>query len=144
MPILEIIEDRLDQKCAKCGHVHQLPLDDLVAGVNREGQGAAQVISLPSCTECGAKEFLVRSPDDEPEHSSPGCYVHRHRLLVDNVHANLMKRGQVAEGFDPKSIRPRKGFSNKLKKWFPKGLKLERQEEQKEHPDVVGREPNAE
>ncbi len=139
MPIQEIHEDRIDQKCAKCGEVLNIPLDDLTAGVKNGEQVMAQIIKLSPCAKCGAQEFFIRAPDDEPEHPSPGCYGHLHRLLVDDLHAKLVEREQVAEGFDLDAVSPREKLKDELKKWFPKDFKLERQAEQEPRPDTVER-----
>ncbi len=139
MPILEMHEDRIDQECAKCGEVHQVALDDLTAGVKNEVLTAPPFVKLPQCSNCGAQEYLARSPDDEPDHPSPGCFGHLHRLLVDNLHAKLVEREQVTEGVEMETVKPRKKLKDELKKWFPKDFKLERQAEQEPRPDTIER-----
>lgn len=84
MPILTFHDDQLTQRCAACGAERDLAADALA---NRDDVPPG-VLALPACP-CGAREFLVRSPANEPPHPQPGSFGHRHRLLVDALAAAL-------------------------------------------------------
>jgi hypothetical protein len=92
MAIREIRVSDFDQECIKCGRVVAVPFTAIAAGVSREGQVNPNVVALPVCAACGSAEFLLRSPYDE-EHPSQGSYGHKHKLLVDKLHAELVQRG---------------------------------------------------
>jgi hypothetical protein len=61
---------------------------------------------------------------------APGSFGHLHRLLVDAVHAELVKRKRVIpllkdkQGrVDPTLAKP--VATEELARWFPQGLKIE-------------------
>lgn len=83
MPILTIHDDQLTQRCAACGAERDLSADALT-----DRRDEPQILVLPACP-CGAREFLVSSPANEPPHPQPGSFGHRHRLLVDALAAAL-------------------------------------------------------
>jgi hypothetical protein len=130
MAIREIFEDDIEQACEVCGAVRRVPDTDVVVGVERDGQFDAKVVQLPNCSSCGAREFLIRSADDEPEHPSPGSFGHRHRLMVDALHSKLVKEGRVADGIDPQKAQGRERSSEELDRWFKGRLRAQRMKEQ--------------
>lgn len=126
MPIEELADDHLVQRCAHCAAAHTVQHTAIAAGVaTTAGPVEPAVVALPACAACGAQEFLVRSPAGAPEPAAPGGYGHLHRLLVDCLHARLVARGRV-----PKEIRKAGGAAaaafdeGALKRWFPAGLRL--------------------
>jgi len=123
MPIREIRADDLDQECIKCGAVIGVPLTAIAAGLSRSGQANPNVVAMPVCTVCGSAEFLLRSPDDEV-HPSEGSYCHKHKLLVDKLHAKLVQRGRLGEGLKPEDVPTKEPPAAVIDKWFKDGLKL--------------------
>jgi len=123
MPIREIREDDLDQECSKCGNVASVSVNDLGAGLVRESQVNPNVVAMPVCAVCGSTEFLLRSPDDE-NHPSQGSYGHKHKLLVDKLHAKLVQRGRLGEGLKPEDVATKEPPAAVMDKWFKDGLKL--------------------
>jgi len=124
MPIREIRADDLDQECIKCGRVVAVPFTAIAAGVSREGQVNPNVVAMPVCTACGAAEFLLRSPNDE-EHPAQGSYGHKHRLLVDKLHAKLVQRGRLAQGLKPEDVPTKEPPAAVMDKWCKDGFRLE-------------------
>ena len=91
MTIQEITSDEVEQCCENCGQTRRLKLADLTVGVTREEEPPdAKVVPLPKCENCGAAEFLFPSPEDEPDHPSPGSFGHLHRIMVDVLHSQLL------------------------------------------------------
>ena len=123
MPIREIRANDLDQDCAKCGAVVTVAVSAIVAGVSHEGQVNSNVVAMPVCAACGAAEFLLRSPTGE-DHPSQGSYGHKHKLLVDKLHAKLVQRGRVAEGLTPEQVPTKEPPAAIMDKRFKDGLKL--------------------
>lgn len=82
MPILQITNDDVIQRCAVCDSRNELSASDLTP--TGEPGAPSGIVALPAC-RCGAVEFLVRAPKDEPPHPAPGSFGHRHRVLVDAV-----------------------------------------------------------
>mgnify|MGYP001599539336 FL=1 len=123
MPIREIRANDLDQECAKCGRVVAVPVTAIVAGISREGQVNSNVVAMPGCTGCGSVEFLLRSPTGE-DHPSQGSYGHRHKLLVDTLHAKLVKGGRLAQGLTPETAPIKEPPTAVMDRWFTDGLKL--------------------
>ena len=124
MPIREIREDDLDQECRKCGNVAVVAVGNIAAGIVRQGQANANVVVMPVCAVCGSAEFLLRSPDQENEHPSKGSYGHKHKLLVDKLHAKLVQRGRLGEGLKPEDVATKEPPAAVMDKWFKDGLKL--------------------
>ncbi len=130
MSIHELNTSDVLQRCGKCAAENRIVLDSLEVGVARDDQTDAGVVPLPACPTCRSTEFLLRSPDNEPAHPAPGSFGHLHRMLVDEVHAELVKRKKVIpllkdkQGVvDPKLARP--VAAEDVARWFPKGLKIE-------------------
>jgi len=130
MSIHEMTSTEVVQRCGKCAAENRIALDTLEVGVARDEQTDASVVPLPACPKCRSTEFLLRSPNDEPAHPAPGSFGHLHRLLVDEMHAELVKRKKVIpllkdnQGrVDPKLAKP--VAAEELARWFPQGLKIE-------------------
>jgi hypothetical protein len=47
-----------------------------------------------------------------------------HRLLVDELHAKLVKGNRVANGIDSKTVQVRQPTAEVIGRYFPGGLKL--------------------
>lgn len=130
MSIHEMTSTEVLQRCGKCAAENRIALDTLEVGVARDEQTDGSVVPLPACPTCRSTEFLLRSPNDEPAHPGPGSFGHLHRLLVDEMHAELVKRKKVIpllkdnQGrVDPKLAKP--VAAEELARWFPQGLKIE-------------------
>ena len=130
MSIHEMTSTEVVQRCGRCAAENRIALDTLEVGVARDEQTDASVVPLPACPTCRSTEFLLRSPNDEPAHPAPGSFGHLHRLLVDEMHAELVKRKKVIpllkdnQGrVDPKLAKP--VAAEELARWFPQGLKIE-------------------
>lgn len=130
MSIHEMTSTEVVQRCGKCAAENRIALDTLEVGVARDEQTDASVVPLPACPTCRSTEFLLRSPNDEPAHPAPGSFGHLHRLLVDEMHAELVKRKKVIpllkdnQGrVDPKLAKP--VAAEERSRWFPQGLKIE-------------------
>ena len=130
MSIHEMTSTEVVQRCGRCAAENRIALDTLEVGVARDEQTDASVVPLPACPTCRSTEFLLRSPNDEPAHPAPGSFGHLHRLLVDEMHAELVKRKKVIpllkdnQGrVDPKLAKP--VAVEELARWFPQGLKIE-------------------
>jgi len=119
MPIIEITESQLVQRCEACSKTRGLGLDDL----HPTDEGGT-VLAIPACP-CGAVEFIMGAPDDEPEHPAPGSFGHRHRLVV-NALVDTVRRRAKGEAGGPldTAVTQHIGRSD-LSKWFPDGVRLE-------------------
>lgn len=129
MPLVEIREADVSQRCANCDAVHSIQISSLEVGVAFGAQRDGRVVSLPPCACCGATEFLIRSSERESSPRMAGSRGHLHRMLVDHLHAELVQRAQV-EGASGGAAA--KGELQALplreeerKRWFPHGLKIE-------------------
>jgi hypothetical protein len=130
MAISEVTDTDVFQHCDACGDERRVLLDALTVGVAHEDRADGRVVPMPPCPVCGATEFLVRVPDNEPEHPSPGSFGHRHRMLVDHLHAELVGQDKVVaplldqEGHAPASLaRP---LTTEAKdRWFARGMKID-------------------
>lgn len=133
MAILEVTTTDVLQRCENCETERRIPLAGIQAGVQIDNVGAADptIVPLPQCPECNSFEYLIREPDDEPPHPSPGSFGHLHRLLVNQLHATLVGSGKVHPFLKDKNgkINPRiakpvdKATTDK---YFPGGLKIGR------------------
>ncbi len=126
MPVIKILEDRIKQECISCEKTHDIPFSDITVGVVREDQIDGKLIQLPACKRCGAQEFLIRSSDNEPEHSNPGSFGHLHRLLVDILHSKLVEKGNIIPDIDPQSLLNNNPISELVSRYFGETLKIER------------------
>jgi hypothetical protein len=121
MAIQEITETELVQRCAKCDRENRLVLADLEVGLEHEDQVEESIVPLPECPTCHSREFLLRSPVEEQEHPAQGSSGYLHRLLVDDLHAELVKKGRVVERLVGKTEQ----IATEIKaRFFDKGLKL--------------------
>lgn len=125
MAIREIRTSDFDQECAKCGAVRAVTFSSVEVGVARDNQVDSRIVPLPPCQTCGATEFLLRSPTGE-EHPTPGSYGHLHRVLVDELHARLVKANRVANGIDAKTVPLKEPSAETIGRYFSAGLKLPR------------------
>lgn len=127
MAIQEITTTEVIQRCAKCDAENRVALDSLEVGVEREGQVDDAIVPMPECQTCHSREFLVRSPADEQEYagarSSPG---HLHRLIIDELHAELVKKGRVVATLRKRSgkVLTRPIGDETRASLFKQGLKL--------------------
>jgi len=135
MPIRELKDESFEQECSRCGAIRKVTFDEIAVGVERDDHFDGSIIPILPCADCGAAEFLIRSPENEPEHPSPGSFGHLHRLLTDKLHAQLVKTDHLADGY-PSDEKPatKEPTDEDLAKWFKNGLKLERTVE-KEQPE---------
>jgi DNA-directed RNA polymerase subunit RPC12/RpoP len=97
MAIQEITSTELVQRCAKCDRENRIALANLEVGVERDDQVEDSVVPLPECPTCRSREFLLRSPASEQAHPAQGSSGHLHRLIVDELHSELVKKGRVVE-----------------------------------------------
>lgn len=132
MPIQEIHEAALEHVCIVCGYTQTTPFDMLVVGVERGDEVNDRVMALQPCAGCGAGETLAASPENEPEHPAPGSFGHRHRLLVDLLHARLVREGRVLPALLQQDIYTHEPGSATLETWFSGRLRLERNRPQTE------------
>ena len=144
MAIHEVTTTDVLQRCEACDDEHRILIDDLEVGVVRDQQVDGRLVPMPPCPVCGAVEFLVRAPDDEPEHPSQGSFGHLHRMLVDELHADLVTRGRTnaalrdAEGGIPTNLA-KPLSTEKRERWFSKGMRARRRLEQPERsPEPEG------
>jgi hypothetical protein len=141
MPLQEVNETDVLQRCAKCSSLNLIALDSLVIGVQREGLVDGRIVLIPPCPSCSSSEFLVRTPDEELEHPAPGSFGHLHRLLVDHVHARLVRMGRVIPSLQSHPVEhliAKTLAETTLERWFPSGLKLASPEELRERPSPQG------
>lgn len=126
MPIRELFADRIEQECIACGDVHDVLFTAFTVGVKRETQINAKLMQLPACPVCGAVEFLATSPDDDPDHPSPGSFGHKHKLLVDKLNGQMVRDGRYLSGLDPATLLNKEPSDATLQQWFPGGRQLRR------------------
>lgn len=131
MAIHEVTTNDVLQRCEACEDEHRVLIDDLEVGGARGDQVDGRLVPMPPCPACGAVEFLVRAPEDEPDHSSQGSFEHMHRMLVDHLHAELITRDKVhaalrdCKGCLPESLA-RPLSTEKRERWFAAGLRARR------------------
>jgi hypothetical protein len=90
MPIAVLGDDYLDQQCALCEDVHRVAYSQLEAGgASAPSADDPNVLALPPCPVCHAREFLIRSSSDvdEPGADAPADpgESHRHQSLVNQL-----------------------------------------------------------
>lgn len=117
--MVEYMEDqRIGVRCAMCAERRVVDLSGLLV---RTLSSVTATVTLPPCN-CGAVEFLVRA--HRAASDGQGGDVRRHQLLVDHLHATLVRRAQVTnDSKDPEKVCP-PVVDEVLKRWFPDGLKL--------------------
>lgn len=127
MAIQEITSTELVQRCAKCDRENRIALASIEVGVERDEQIEDDVVPLPECPTCRSREFLIRSPVDEQEYPAQyGSAGHLHRLLVDELHSQLVKRGRVVERIRNKAgeVLTRPMATETMRLFFDKGLRM--------------------
>lgn len=130
MSIHEVTESDVLQRCAGCGDEHRVPIDALEVGVARDDQVDPFLVPMPPCAVCGSTEFLVRAPDNEPEYPSPGSFGHLHRMLIDHLHAELVRRDKVVAPLRDSERRAPASLGRPLttearERWFPRGMRID-------------------
>lgn len=141
MAIYEVLDDNILQRCENCMSANLLALDDLLVGVEHEGKTDERIVPLPACSACGSGEYLIRTAKEDPEHPVPGSFGHLHRLLVDHVHAELVRRKRVASSLRERtaeSLVAKTVADTAFRRWFPQGLKLMMPEGPREAPPGKG------
>jgi hypothetical protein len=126
MPIEQLLDDHLVQRCAGCATTRTIPHASLVAGVGGSSGMPFDpaVIEMPACAACKAQEFFVRSGAEVPSVPAPG-YGHLHRLLVDRLHDMLVAQKRVVPDAPTTAIRVGPPVDDAtMKRWFPNGLVL--------------------
>ena len=126
MAIQEITDLEIVQRCAGCDRENRVALANLAVGVERAEQVEDGVVLLPECPTCRSREFLVRSPASEQAHPAQGSSGHLHRLMVDELHSQLVKKGRVVEPLVGKVEQiVTKPIATEVRgRFFDKGLKL--------------------
>ena len=126
MAIQEITDTEIVQRCAGCDRENRVALANLAVGVERGEQVEDGVVPLPECPTCRSREFLVRSPASEQAHPSQGSSGHLHRLVVDELLSQLVKKGRVVERLVGKveQIVTKPIATEVRARFFDKGLKL--------------------
>ena len=126
MAIQEITDVEIVQRCAGCDRENRVALANLAVGVEHAEQVEDGVVPLPECPTCRSREFLVRSPASEQAHPSQGSSGHLHRLMVDELHSQLVKKGRVVERLVGKveQIVTKPIATEVRARFFDKGLKL--------------------
>jgi hypothetical protein len=123
MPIEELTQDEVLQRCAVCQTATRVKLGGLSLGVGSTfGDDVdARVLRLPRCPSCKAEEFLIRSATGEPT-AAKGGYAYLHRLLVDQLHASLAQQGRFDSRLKALALSDLAPAT--VKEFFPHGLKL--------------------
>ena len=122
MPIVQVSTDHLRQLCTVCQQRRDVPFDSLSFTGEPDGPDTG-ILAIPPCG-CGATEFLVRAPQDEPEHPLPGSYGHLHRLMVDALVDALQLR-DADSAMDVLAVVNENLGVDAVEKWFPNGLQAE-------------------
>lgn len=123
MPIEELTNEDVLQRCSACQSTARVRLATLSIGVGSTVPDDidGRVTRLPPCATCKAEEFLVRSVDGQPL-PPVGSYAHLHRLLVDQLHAQLAKTGRVDKRVG--KLKLAELSAAQRKEFFPDGLRL--------------------
>jgi len=129
MPIIEITDSHAVQRCACCGHRRELAVGDLLPTDER-----GTVLTLPACP-CGAVEFLIGTPEDEPEYPAPGSFGHQHRLVVNALVDAVRHGGDDGEANSLRTVVAERIGQKAIGDWFPDGLRLEPSESISDVPE---------
>lgn len=94
--LLQVTSTNLEQRCDVCGARRLVAFTDILAGL--EGGDPPEpldpnIIALPVCTDCGAREFLNRVPASEPSASRDAG---EHRRAVNALHEALIEAGRAS------------------------------------------------
>ncbi|RJS13749.1 hypothetical protein DRW03_35870 [Corallococcus sp. H22C18031201] len=129
MPLHEITQQHVMQRCFRCDSDNRTALDALEVGIARREDVDDSLVQLPPCPSCRSTEFLVRSDEGEPAHPAPGSFGHQHRLLVDHLHAELLQRGRLHAALKSKEgnrkLVARALTQEESARWFPQGLRID-------------------
>ena len=96
MPIKQLKNDSITQKCAKCGADRDIKYSDIELGIEIDsgaGFKDTNVIALPPCYKCGAKEFLLRTWDKSNDRETSTRLLHR--KAVNRLAMNLKNMGRI-------------------------------------------------
>jgi len=111
--LLKVMSDSIQQRCDACGAERALEHTSLQVGFVHGDPPVPMdpnVIALPSCTDCGASEFLNRVAATDPDEVTDTA---DHRRGVNALHAALVAAGRAAPGlsewFASESIDTDKG-----------------------------------
>lgn len=118
MPVQKLSKNTLEQYCALCRQANTVKLTSLELGVSGAGGTRANkdIILLPPCPTCGAREQLVRLWN-QPADDVPDTHQRQHRRLVNRLGAMLKHVGRIDPGCvddiagepnDPPDIHPTK------------------------------------
>lgn len=127
MAIQEITGTEAVQRCAGCDSENHIAFSALEVGIERDEQVDDSIVALPACPTCHAREFLLRSPAVELQYPlQDGSAGHLHRLIVDELHAELVKKGRVVERLrkDVSKVLTRPIATETRASLFKQGLKL--------------------
>ena len=118
--MIESMEDeRIHVRCAECNERRDVRLRGLEV---RTLDSSTAIVAMPTC-RCGAVEFLVRA--SRPAPPEPGSMSHRHQLLVDHLHAELVQAGRITrDSKDAEKVCPPVPAAE-LERWFAGRLSLE-------------------
>jgi hypothetical protein len=96
MPIKQLRNDSITQRCAKCGTERDIEFSDLEIGVEIDSEAGfkdTNIIALPACVKCGSKEFLLRNWDKSNEPDTSGRLLHR--KTVNRLAQYLKEMGRI-------------------------------------------------
>lgn len=96
--LLKVMHDSIVQRCDACGARRELTCASLEAGVafgDPPTPMSPDIIALPACSSCGAREFLQRVASTDPAEVSETA---EHRRGVNALHAALVAAGRTAPG----------------------------------------------
>jgi hypothetical protein len=127
MPLQSLTSGAVHQRCIACGEVRILTLDQLEVSIFEEKLEApsSAMVALPPCATCHSVEFLAGSSETAPEHPRPGSYGHLHRLLVDQLHAELLDADRVGDESRGRKPRLKRPGDEVIAQWFPRGLTID-------------------
>lgn len=93
--LLSVDTHELEHRCDACGAVRRIALASLSAGVESGAArpGSPDIVALPACAGCGAREFWRRLARWSDHRESPAA---SHKRAVNGLHAALVAAGRVA------------------------------------------------
>jgi len=80
MPIKQLRNNSITQRCAKCGEDRDIKYSEMELGVEIDSEAGfrdSNVIALPPCEKCGGREFLLRTWDKSNEPRTSTRLLHR-------------------------------------------------------------------
>lgn len=101
--LLQVLANEVEQRCDICGAQRRVAMEALSAGIEFGEPPEPMdpnVIALPLCSECGAREFVRRVGSAEPG-AAPGGVddVADHRRGLNALHAALVAAGRMGSSF---------------------------------------------